>query len=251
MNGQKPKPREWWIKPGEFSSKIGSEEEILDDDYNLISGDNATWSDDFYPCVTEYRFKNGIHVREVIPEREGGRVTPTIQSKLEALAEEHGDKYTKKRDELWWMRISDFKAGAAALEKLLLEDAGEFSSEQVAKEKANAGPHYGHAFSEGARWQFDQMKAREAVLKAEIEQLKHRFEEIKWPLDREYFMDVMQERDDAEESIHKKDALIKELVYFVAWCAPLGIYDPAHEPTKKVIGEYANAVLAKAKEMGF
>lgn len=56
-------PREWWIRPNRFSSGFGSEE-FLSDDNVLKPGREAEWKDDFYPCVTENEFKNGVHVIE-------------------------------------------------------------------------------------------------------------------------------------------------------------------------------------------
>lgn len=55
--------KQWWIRPGKYTSRYASED-VFDAESNLLPAKSSVWLDDFYPCVTEHEFSNGIHVIE-------------------------------------------------------------------------------------------------------------------------------------------------------------------------------------------
>lgn len=55
--------KQWWIRPGKYTSRYASED-VFDAESNLLPAKSSVWLDDFYPCVTEHEFSNGIHVVE-------------------------------------------------------------------------------------------------------------------------------------------------------------------------------------------
>lgn len=102
-------------------------------------------------------------------------------SRVDELAAEYGDKYCKERNELWWMRTTDFKAGYAAKESENYDrkcrdtqtncrntsepNSGPYQPEfdEAAAEKESEifdDKESRYAFMLGADWQFERDKSK-------------------------------------------------------------------------------------------